>query len=452
MMEKLMHLLQEKLTPVANFCGSERHFASMQKGFMTAISFILVSAVFMIIANPPVTPDLVAQGGVWSIFAPWLEFATANKMTILVPFNMTMGLLSVIVTFSIAYNLADSYEMPPLNAGMTSLVMFLIAAAPSTYYQLQDGTSISAISTTYLGAQGLFTAIIAALVSVEVTRFFLRHGIAIKLPDGVPPFLAETFAAIVPMLANIAIFFGGNLLIAAFDPSLSIPSLIEHMLAAPLSVAVDSVPGSLLICFVTLLFWCFGIHGNMIVMPITTPITLAAFASNAALYAAGEPLEFHPVLMSMAINIIGGTGNTFSFVALCAFRAKSEQLKAFGKATIVPSFFRISEPAIFGAPIIFNPTLMVPFVVGGMVSALLYWVAVSLGFLTNFYIMVSGTFPIFIQGFIQCLDPRIWLFIIVTIAVMGVIWYPFFRVYDNQLLEQEQERCVAEASAESAGE
>ena len=126
-----------------------------------------------------------------------------------------------------------------------------------------------------------------------------------------------------------------------------------------------------------------------------------------------------------------------------------EQLKAFGRASIVPSFFRISEPAIFGAPIIFNPILMIPFVLGGMISALLYWGAVSLGLVSNFYILVSGTFPIFVQGFVQCLDPRIWVFTIVLIVVMAVVWYPFFKVYDNQLLAQEQENAAA-ASAEDA--
>lgn len=151
-MEKFMTLLQEKLTPIANFCGTERHFASMQKGFMSAISFILVSAVFMILANPPVTADLVAQGGFWSVFGPWLDFATANKLTLLIPFNMTMGILSVIVTFAIAYNLAGTYKMPKLNAGMTSLVMFLIAAAPSSCYQLADESVLQAVPCTYLGA------------------------------------------------------------------------------------------------------------------------------------------------------------------------------------------------------------------------------------------------------------------------------------------------------------
>lgn len=449
-MNKLMLLIQEKLTPVANFFGTERHFASMQKGFMTAVAFILVSAVFMIIANPPVTADMVAQGGVWSIFQGWLDFAAANKTTILIPYNMTMGMLAVIVAFAIAYNLAGTYDMPQLNAGLTSMVLFFIAAAPTSYYQLANETTLAGINTAYLGSQGLFTAIIVALVSVEITRFFIKHHITINLGNDVPPFLTEMFASLIPMLVNVIVFFGGNLIIQAFDPALSIPSLIERVLAAPLSVAVDSVPGSLVICFFTLLFWCLGIHGNMIFMALTTPFTMAAFAENAALFAAGQPLVFHPVLLSMAINIIGGTGNTFSFVALCALRAKSKQLKAFGRASIVPSFFRISEPAIFGAPIMFNPILMIPFVLGGMISALLYWASVELGLLTNFYILVTGTFPMFVQGFLQTLDPRMWLFIIVIIVVMAVVWYPFFKVYDNQLLEQERER-ESEAEAEAEG-
>ena len=446
-MNKLMLLIQERLTPVANFFGTERHFASMQKGFMTAVAFILVSAVFMIIANPPVTADMVAQGGVWSVFQGWLDFATANKTTILIPYNMTMGLLSVIVTFAIAYNLAGTYGMPQLNAGLTSMVLFFIAAAPTTYYQLADETTLAGINTTYLGSQGLFTAIIVALVSVEITRFFFKHHITINLGKDVPPFLSEMFASLVPMLANVIVFFGGNLIIQAFDPTLSIPSLIERILAAPISVTVDSVPGSLVICFFTLLFWCLGIHGNMIFMAINTPVSLAAFADNAALYAAGMTPAFHPVMLSFAIGLIGGTGNTFSFVALCALRAKSKQLKAFGRASIIPSFFRISEPAIFGAPIMFNPILMIPFVLGGMISVLLYWAALELGFVSSFYIMVSGTFPMFVQGFLQTLDPRMWVFIAVLIVAMAVVWYPFFRAYDNQLLKQEQEREAEEAAA-----
>lgn len=438
-MEKFMTFLNEKLTPIANWCGTQRHLSAMQKGFMSMVGFILASAIFMIIANPPVTADMIAQGGFWSLFEGWFNFASANKLTILIPFNMTMGLLSVIASFSIAYHLAKSYKMSEMTCGMNSMILFLMTAAPASYYMLADQTTISAMKMNYLGAQGLFTAIIVSLVSVEVTRFCLEHNISIKLPDAVPPFLKDTFATLVPMLINIMIFFGGNLLIQSFDPTLSLPSLIETLLGKPLNGLVNSYAGSLVICFLTLFFWCLGIHGNMIVMPFTTPVTTIAFANNAALVAAGQPPVFEPVFMSLAINLIGGTGNTLPFVMMSLKGAKSEQLKAFGKAAIVPSVCRISEPAIFAAPIVFNPILMIPFVLGGMVSALLYWFACSSGLVVPAYLMISGTFPIFINSFIKCLDFKMILFEIILIPIVGVIWYPFFKIYDNQLYKQEQE-------------
>lgn len=445
-MEKFMKWMNEKLTPVANYLGAQRHLVAMQKGFMTMVGFILVSAIFMIIANPPVNADMIAQGGVWSMFSGWFNFAAKYKMTILIPFNMTMGLLSAISAFAIAYFLADSYKMQPMTNGLTSLILFLIAAAPGAYYPLANGTYMLGMNMTYLGAQGLFTAIIVSLVSVEVTRLCVKYKLVIRLPESVPPFLSETFSAVIPMLINIMIFFGGNLLIQAMDPTLSVPTLIEKVLGAPLSGLVNSYPGSFVIIFATLFFWCMGIHGNMIVMPFTTPVTMIAFANNAALVANGQPPVLEPVLLSLAINLLGGTGNTLSFVLL-SFKAESAQLKAFSKAAIIPSLCRISEPAIFGAPIIYNPILMIPFIFGGLLSALLYWGACSFGLVTPMYLMISGTFPIFINSFIKCLDFRMIIFEVVLIGVLAVVWYPFFKIYDKKLLIEEQARTEQEQVA-----
>ena len=438
-MEKLIALI-EKGKPFFNAIARNKYLKAIRDGFISVMPIIIVSSIFLLVSAVP---------NVWGFYWP----AEINDV-LMKAYNYSMGIVGICAAATTAKHFCDAQnrDLPKNNqinfisVMIASLIGFLLLSSDAISFT-DNGVSISGLANGYMGSKGLLTAFICAFATGIIYKFFIKRNITIKMPDGVPPFLSETFGAIVPMLANILISFGGNLLIQMIDPALSIPSVIEKLLAAPLSVAVDSVPGALLICFMTLLFWCFGVHGNMIVMPITAPVSLAAFAANASLYAAGQPLEFHPVLMSLAINLIGGTGNTFSFVALCAFRAKSQQLKAFGRASIVPSFFRISEPAIFGAPIIFNPILMIPFVLGGMISALLYWGAVSLGLVSNFYILVSGTFPIFVQGFVQCLDPRIWVFTIVLIVVMAVVWYPFFKVYDNQLLAQEQENAAA-ASAE----
>lgn len=436
-MDKTMKFIQSKLTPVANFFGQQRHFAALQKGIMTTISFILVSSIFMIVANPPVTPELVAEGGFWSIFSGWLDFATTYKATILIPFNMTMGMISVIAAFSIAYHLANSYKMSALNSGLTSLILFFLAAAPANYVQLADETTMSAINTTYLGSAGLFTAILVSLLSVEITRFCQRKNITIKMPDGIPPFLSEMFGSLIPLAINIFVFFGGNIIINLLTPGLSIPSVIESILRVPIA-GVNSIPGALFVCFFILMCWCVGVHGMMVVMPLTTPIQIAAFASNAELVASGQSPIFHPIFMTMAITFIGGTGNTLPLVMLC-LKAKSKQLRVFGKAAIIPSVFRISEPVIFGAPIMFNPILMIPFIIGGLVSAISFWLACSWGLLTAPYVLVTGTFPIFVDGFLKALDFRYFIFTIFLIIVLFFIWYPFFKIYDNQLLAKEKE-------------
>ena len=224
----------------------------------------------MVIANPPVTADMVKSGGVWSIFSGWFNFATKYKMAILVPYNMSMGLLALAVTFVIADNLATSYSMKGITNGLTALVVFLLVAAPANYLALADGTTPLLMNCTYLGAQGLFTAIIVALLTVEITRFCEIHNITIRLPEICPPALTNSFRTIVPMVINVSIFYILSLLSSNYL-GMSIPTLIEKVLATPVA-AVNSVPGSIFLCAFMLLLWCCGVHGQMVTMALTAPI------------------------------------------------------------------------------------------------------------------------------------------------------------------------------------
>ena len=296
-MEKFMKFLNEKLTPLANFFGRQRHLLAMQRGFMAMISFIFIGAVFMIIANPPVTADMVANGGILSIFSGWVNFAAKYKMVILIPFNMTMGMLGVIAAFA--------------------AIIFMLTAAPAGYYALADGSVASMMKTTYLGSQGLFTAIVVAIVTVEVTRFCLSHHLTIRLPESVPPFISETFSLIIPGVLNTIIFFGGNLLIQAYDPTMTLPALIEFVLGKPLGGLCNTWPGAIALCIISSLFWCCGLHGTMILMPFTTAIGMQVATRNMELVAAGKDIIFQPAMFGDAGNLLGGAGNTFSFVLLC---------------------------------------------------------------------------------------------------------------------------------------
>lgn len=121
-------------------------------------------------------------------------------------------------------------------------------------------------------------------------------------------------------------------------------------------------------------------------------------------------------------------------------------MKAFGKATIVPSIFRISEPALFGAPIMFNPVLMIPFIANGLIVAILYWLACSFGLVTAPYLLISGTYPIFKY---ICLLSRLESisFVALMIPLTLAIWYPFFIAYDHSLCKKEEATKLAEEEA-----
>lgn len=384
-MDKFMHFVEDKMSPIADKLGEQRHLSAMQKGFMTVLPLIFVGAVFMVIANPPVTADMVKSGGVWSIFSGWFNFATKYKMAILVPYNMSMGLLALAVTFVIADNLATSYSMKGITNGLTALVVFLLVAAPANYLALADGTTPLLMNCTYLGAQGLFTAIIVALLTVEITRFCEIHNITIRLPEICPPALTNSFRTIVPMVINVSIFYILSLLSSNYL-GMSIPALIEKVLATPVA-AVNSVPGSIFLCAFMLLLWCCGVHGQMVTMALTAPITTAAFTANAALVAKGQ------------------------------------------------------------APIMFNPVLMLPFIANGLIVAILYWLACSFGLLTAPYLLISGTYPVFLSLFVYCLDWRVFIFIALMIPLTLAIWYPFFVAYDHSLCKKEEATKLAEEEA-----
>lgn len=432
----ILNIVQEKLLPIGNFLANEKHFAAIQAGLMTTVGLTLIGAIFQIIANPPVTAELIEKGGILKIlFGGWYNFAQNYKDLLMVPYNMSIGLFSVTAAFSIAYQLGKKYNLSSLSCGIVSLTMFLMVAAPATTYVLQDGTSITALATTHMGGSGLFTAIIVALISVEITRLCKKYNLVVKMPDAVPSFLQDSFTALIPLILNIIVLYGINIFIKQTTDML-LPDAIMALLAAPLS-AVNSIPGMLLLIFVGVLLWTCGIHGTMILYPLYLPILVADITKNAELVAAGQSPIFTPVMIMSAVTLVGGTGNTLGFVILC-LKSKSEQLKAIGKVGIIPSFFGVNEPVAFGAPIVYNPILAIPYVFGTVIIAIIMWLGFSIGFLQPSYVLIMSLLPLGVGSLLATTSVKNFLFCWIMIPVTVVIWYPFFKIYEKQLLEKEE--------------
>jgi len=395
------------------FSGNQ-YLSAITSGLMIAMSTIMVGAICQILSVIPF-PDTV-------------------KAILTVPYNMTTGILALIAAFSIAFVLAGSLKQKPLSNAIMSAALFLMVAAPAQSVTLENGSSMTVMDTSSLGGIGLFTAIIIALLSVRITKFCKDKNIIIRMPDVVPQFLADSFSNIIPLLINVIIFHGLNTILQ-YTVNMTLPLAIMYVLAIPLSFLTSTV-GIFIVALFALILWIFGIHGTMIIMSLMLPSYMQAVMSNAELVAAGADPVFTPVLMVFQIAAVGGTGCTLG-LAILGWRSKSEQIKAVSRAGLVPGLCNINEPISFGMPIVYNPILAIPYVITPVVMMLIYYLGMSVGILKAPHILMVSILPLGVGEFLGTLSWTNVLFPFLMIPVTMLIYYPFFKIYENQLVTKE---------------
>lgn len=409
--------------------GANRFFASIQAAFMQCMAVIMVGAISEIVATVP------------ALFGLWTNTSTIYQV-LYAPYQLTFNMLSVWFLLFFSYNYAKAKGLKsPTGACVTAIVCFLILAAPATTYTLASGATVTALDISYMGGTGLFVAIIVGGVSVAITNFCVKKNIVIKMPDVVPPFLADGFSAILPLLFNVIISQAvASLLSIATGGAMSFPLLITYVLSIPLSAVFNSVPGMLLLALFACLLWCFGIHGTMVAYIACMSVMLSVLTENANIYATTldpSQVPFQPILLFGYLACCGGTGNTAGLAILC-MRSKSKQLNAVGKAAIVPVFFGINEPITFGVPIMYNPIMAIPYILTPIVVILLAWVGYITKFLQPSFIAVGGLMPMGVGEFFGSLSIKNAIFPYLMIIVSYLIYLPFFKAYEKQLIAKEK--------------
>lgn len=415
--------------------GSSKVFSAISKSMMGTMAIILVGAIFQIVATIP------------TLFG-WFTTESATYRLIYAPYNMTMGLLSVFVVFMIGYNYAKSLGMKPMQNGIVALICFVMVAAPATTVTLVDGvTTMTVLDTSNLGAAGLFVAILIGILTVRLTHFCEKKNIVIKMPDVVPSFLSEAFSAMLPLLFNIIVWYGISTLLSTLTGGMmTLPLLITYILSIPLS-AINTVPGMFVAVLFACLLWTFGIHGSMVVFIALMAIMIQNISANAAAVAAGNQPQFYATMLTGAMACAGGTGNTFGLVLHGLKSAKSKQLKAVSKAALVPGIFNINEPVTFGFPIMYNPIMAIPYILTPLITMLILWGGYAIGFFKPAYVLIMSLLPLFMGEFLGSMAWQNLFIPIVGIVVGLIVYYPFFKIYDKQLVEKE---AAAEAAKEEA--
>ncbi|PRS27916.1 PTS lactose transporter subunit IIC [Bacillus sp. RJGP41] len=416
-MDKFVAFLENNLsTPMAKL-SEQKHLRAIRDGVVSALPFIIFGSLFLIIAFPPVAAD-TALG----------EWSAKHIAEILIPYRLTMFIMTLYITFGIGYSLSQSYKLDPLSGGLLSLAAFLFTIG----VKMMDDVGF-VLPMTNLGGHGLFVGMLVSIFAVEILRFCKTKNITIKMPDSVPTSVARSFEALIPVSLVLLVM---TLITVVF--AVDLHSLVDKAVA-PLISAGDTLPGVLIPVFLITFFWSFGIHGVSVVGAVARPVWEVYLGNNSAAVAAGKAIpHIAPETFFQWFIWIGGSGATLGLVIAMLLTAKSSYSKAMGKATIVPSIFNINEPVIFGMPIVLNPVLIIPFIITPLIGATLAYIATSIGLVNPTYVMVPWTLPAPIGAYLSTGgDWRAIVLVMVNLTISVLIYLPFFKMYDKKLLAQE---------------
>lgn len=373
-MGAIMKFMDKYIIPVAGKLGAQRHLVAVRDGFVAMIPITMIGALATLVNNLPIPAyqNFMKNtfGETWTTLGGDLWWGSIA----------TMALFLVV---GVAYNLAKSYDEDGLQAGLIALSIFFVMSPQVANIVTEAGDKVSGwgfVPSGYISNSALFTAIVIGLLATEIFVKLSRiKKINIKMPDGVPPAVARSFAKLIPGMLTIAIFGAIGLLIKTLSGGLFLNDLLNTYLAAPLKGAADSLGSTMLITFFIHALWTIGLHGANIAMPITETLLMDLGAENAALAQAGATEGFHTLAGAFfdAFVYLGGSGMILGLIiALIIAGRRRKDMIALGLA---PSVFNISEPVIFGLPIVLNPIYMIPFVLAPVVCSAVAYLAIDMG-------------------------------------------------------------------------
>ena len=422
-MNKLIELI-EKGKPFFEKISRNKYLRAIRDGFIAGMPVILFSSIFILIAYVP---------NAWGFH--WSKDIETLLMT---PYSYSMGILAFFVGGTTAKALTDSMnrDLPATNqinfisTMLASMVGFLLMAAEPA----KDGGFLTA----FMGTKGLLTAFIAAFITVNVYKVCVKNNVTIRMPDEVPPNISQVFKDLIPFTLSVVLLYALELVVKA-SLHVTVAESIGTLLA-PLFSAADGYLGITIIFGAYAFFWFVGIHGPSIVEPAIAAITYANAEVNLKLIQQG--MHADKILTSgtqMFIVTLGGTGATLVVPFMFMWLTKSKRNRAIGRASVVPTFFGVNEPILFGAPLVLNPIFFIPFIFAPIANVWIFKFFIDTLGMNSFTANLPWTTPAPL-GLVLGTNFQFLSFVLAALLIVVdvVIYYPFLKVYDEQILEEER--------------
>ncbi|MBY5023624.1 lactose-specific PTS transporter subunit EIIC [Streptococcus suis] len=421
-MNKLIEFI-EKGKPFFEKISRNPYLRAIRDGFIAAMPVILFSSIFLLVAFVP------------NIFGfTWSDEAVAAIMK---PYGYTMGIVAVLVAGTTAKSLTDAFNRQLPKTNQINFISTMIASISGFLLLASDGIE-GGFANGYMGTKGLLTAFLAAFITVNIYKVCVKNNVTIRMPDEVPPNVSQAFKDVIPYALSIFVLYGIDLVTRQFLGTNVAEAILK--LFEPLFTAADGYVGITIIFGAYALFWFVGIHGPSIVEPAIAAITYANIETNFQLLQAGQHAD--KILTSgtqMFIVTMGGTGATLVVPFMFMWLTKSKRNKAIGRASVVPTFFGVNEPILFGAPLVLNPVFFVPFILAPIANVWIFKFFVDTLKMNSFSVNLPWTTPGPL-GIVMGTNfaPLAFALAILLVVVDVLIYYPFLKVYDEQILAEEQ--------------
>ena len=421
-MNKLIAFI-EKGKPFFEKLSRNIYLRAIRDGFIAGMPVILFSSIFILIAFVPNS---------WGF--KWSDEVVAFLMK---PYSYSMGILALLVAGTTAKSLTDSVNRSMEKTNQINYMSTLLAAIVGLLMLAADPIE-NGLATGFLGTKGLLSAFLAAFVTVAIYKVCVKNNVTIRMPDEVPPNISQVFKDVIPFTLSVVSLYALDLLARHFVGSSVAESIGKFF--APLFSAADGYLGITIIFGAFAFFWFVGIHGPSIVEPAIAAITYANAEVNLNLLQQG--MHADKILTSgtqMFIVTMGGTGATLVVPFMFMWLTKSKRNRAIGRASVVPTFFGVNEPILFGAPLVLNPIFFIPFIFAPIANVWIFKFFIEALGMNSFTANLPWTTPAPL-GLVLGTNFQVLSFILAALLIVVdvVIYYPFLKVYDEQILEEER--------------
>lgn len=417
-MKAIINWLENSFAPKMSKINNNIWVVTLKDSIMQTLPFIFLGSIFCCLA--------IIEDYVTLPFSFWT------------PFGWTMGKISLLVAFLIPFNYCEKkrYRKQRLIAGLTGLLLFMMVVTPEVVLSGEAG-----FGHTSLGAGGMFVSIVTGIITSMIFGAFAKFSF-FKEDSAIPDFVRQWFDALLPIGLTIAL---GWIIVLVMNVDLY---QILVSIFMPLQKFLQTWYGFTFFMVLTCFIYSMGIS-SWVLTPVNEPVKMAGIVGNLELVAAGTATAaslniFTEGLVYCTYMWVGGIACTLPLVFML-MRSKSKELSSLGKACLVPGIFNINEPVIFGC-IAWNPYLMLPMWLQGLVLPLLTFVATKvIAFAPIPHVQfelwycpypISTIISVMSQGVGAIV--RALIFLAISIAVSSLIWYPFYKAYEASVLKEEQ--------------